>query len=457
MRQIAAVVRLGAVQALSVAVLAAALVAAASAPRSQAEPVRGAKSLSPVLGISYRSPERGTLAWFEPLTLRKIPGRKAPLGGYLGSWAFSADRAVLAIASCRGDQEPFFPGIRFVNTRVMRVLGNLRLSPFRGCAAALTWLRPDRLLAVVTTTDPPESELVVLDPIARRVLHRERLPEGWLFASGRTRDALVLLFSSPGEIAPARLAVVDAEGAVRVATVDSALAGTIVDDRGDDYRSRTVYPGLAVDPDGRRAFLVPASGPVAEVDLTTLAVSYRELDRPSLWQRFLRCLTPSAQAKVQEGPVREARWLGDGMIALSGMDYSIATNARGEELFTATPAGVSLIDTRSWTSGMLSREASGFAVVPGIVIAQGGRWDSQKQRSIGPGLLAFDLDGRERWRLRPGEYQWIDPAGSVGYVQIAERRTDVVDLASGRVLGTIRRGEAIESRPQLLAAQASGW
>jgi hypothetical protein len=434
------------------AVLVAALVGAITVPRSAATetgPTRAAKAVTPILGVSYRSP-RGTLAWFEPMTLRTIPGRKAPLGGHYGSWAFSADRRVLALGSCGGPGAET-PGIRFVNARGMRVLGDVPLSPYRGCATSLTWLRNDRLLVVVSIDTANASELRVVNPLTRRVLRRSRLP-GWPAAVGRTSEELVLLLSSPGEFAPARLAVVDAEGAMRMRAVERVLAGTIEDETSAEYRARTIQPGLAIDPDGRRAFVVPASGLVAEVDLVTLAVSYHELDRPSLLGRFLRWLTPAAQAKLMEGPVREARWLGDGMLAVSGMDYSVDAGSDQGRL-VATPAGVRLIDTRSWTSRLLESEASGFAVAPGLVVAQGGRWDGELDRGFGPGLHAFGLDGRERWQLHAGEYRWMDVAGSVGYAYIDGGRAEVVDLESGNVVARVV-GDPL---PQLLAGQSSSW
>lgn len=431
-----------------------ALIGAIVVPRSTAtetSPVPAATTvLQPVLGISYRS-SRGVLAWFDPLSLRPLPGRKTPLGGHIGSWAFSADRTVLALASC-GDDGANTPRVRFVNARKMRVLGNLRLSQFRGCASALTWFRHDRLLVVVSTDSADDFELRVVNPVNRRVLRRVQLPAG-VGAVGRTSEGLVLLLSSFGEFASVRLAVVDAEGTVRIRTVDRVLAGTVVDETGTDYRARTIQPGLAVDPDGHRAFLVPASGPVAEVDLETLAVSYHALDRPSLLGRFLRWLTPVAHAKVLEGPVREARWLGDGMLAVSGTDYSVEEGRNGQARLIQEPAGVTLIDTRSWTSRLLDSKASGFAVAPGLVVAQGGRWDAEQPRGFGPGLRAFGLDGRERWRLHAGEYRWMDPAGSIGYVYTGEGEAEVVDLATGTVLARL----VGDPFPQLLADQSSNW
>lgn len=405
----------------------------------------------PILGVSYGSP-RGALAWFEPMTLKMLPGRKAQLGGHFGSWAFSDDRRFLAIGSCEGPGART-PGIRFVDARTMRVRGDLPLSPYRrGCASALTWLQPERLLAVVSTGYASASEVAVIDPRTRRVLRRTPLPAS-PSGVGRSSEELILLFSSVGEFAPARLAVVDSEGTVRLRAVERILAGTVVDAASAEYRARTIQPGLAVDPDGRRAFVVPASGPVAEVDLVTLDVSYHELDAPSMLGRLLRWLTPAAQAKVMEGPVREARWLGDGMLAVSGTDHSVETGTGGSERFLQTPAGVRLVDTRSWTSRLLEPEASGLAVGAGLVVAQGGRWDSKEERGYGPGLRAFGLDGKERWRLHAGEYRWMDTAGSVGYVHIAGDMADVVDLAAGAVVSRVVR----DPFPQLLAGQSSSW
>ncbi|MGH3065928.1 MAG: hypothetical protein ACRDOF_06440, partial [Gaiellaceae bacterium] len=302
-----------------------------------------------------------------------------------------------------------------------------------------------RLLVVVDTV--AGSSVVVVDPVARRVLRRVPLPTApWTTAA--TKEELVLLLAERGSFAPARVLSIDAEGQARTVTVERILAGTVVDESSTRYRAHTIQPGLAGDPDGRRAFLVPASGPVAEIDLRTLDVLYHELDRPSLLGRFLRWSTPAAQAKELEGPFREARWLGDGMLAVSGMDYSLET--RNEVTVpVGTPAGVRLIDTRSWDSRMLEPQASRFAVAPGLLIAQGGRWDG----GLGPGLSAFGLDGRKRWQLYAGEYRWLEAAGVVGYAYTDGARRDVVDLAAGVV---VMRG--VDGRlSQLLADRASHW
>jgi hypothetical protein len=436
-----------------IAALGVAAVAGAVSQQSEARPALPAKVQAPAtLGVAYRPNVygfRGTLAWFDPLTLKVLPGRKAPLGGHVGTWAFSSDRSILAAASC-AEANGVTTGIRFVNARAMRVLGDLALAQYQ-CLESLTWLRPRRLLAVVRTND--NAAVLVVDPVARRVLRRVSVP-AYPSATAHTHDDLVLLCGTDGAFAPAQLLVVDPDGRVRTTRVERVLAGTVVDDQSTDYRARTVRPGLAVDPDGGRAFLVPASGAVAEIDLATLAVSYHELDHSSLLHRFLSWLTPAAAAKALEGPEREAAWAGDGKLAVSGVDYSTVRDSKGAPTVLATPAGTALIDTRSWRSQLLSGGASAFALLAGGVIAEGGSWSEAEQRSEGPGLEAFSLDGHKLWQLHRGEQRWIDLAGSVGYVHETQGQAEVVDLATGEIVGTLQRDEQRNPWPTLLAAQS---
>lgn len=443
------------------AALAIALTTGSAAAPSYARPTAIAKSpVRAALGISYKT-EGGTLAWFNPLTLQTLRGRKLPLAGHTGSWAFSEDRSRLAVGNC--DQRDL-ASIRFVNARSMRVVGDLRMSPSDDCVNALTWLRPRRLLAVVRSMNSSDTAIVVVDPVARRILGRTQIASSddetvWS-GSVATKDELVLLLGTYDSFAPARLAVVDPDGNVRVNAVERVLLGTVFDEEsGSDPRARTIFPGFAVDPESRRAFLVPASGPLAEVDLQKLTVSYHELEHPSLLRRFLRWLEPAANAKATEGPVRDARWLGEGMLAVSGTDYAIQRDANGKEIQVGTPAGVTLVDTRSWRATMLSPGSSSFAVAPGLVIAQGGRWDPGEQRTVGPGILAFGLDGRARWKLPQPAGGGLDPAGGLGlgYVWLGQDRLQVVDLATGSALRTIKRNERQNPWPRLLAAQSSDW
>jgi hypothetical protein len=59
------------------------------------------------------------------------------------------------------------------------------------------------------------------------------------------------------------------------------------DTDGSGPRMEQAVPGIAADPAGRRVDVVPGNGPVAEVELASLEVTYHRLGRSaSLWQRL---------------------------------------------------------------------------------------------------------------------------------------------------------------------------
>lgn len=434
---------------LAVALLAAVGGATHSQAAAPATPVAHSSPLAPQLGISYRT-AGGTLAWFDPLTLTTLPGRKAPLARHVGSWAFSADRSRVAIASCDS------PSLRFVNPRSMRVLGDLRLAFGGSCAAWLTWLRPDRLLAVQTLED--EAVLYVVDPLARRIVRREPLG-GRVLDGARTEQGLVLLLSGAGGFRPAVAAFVDADGTVRSATISRVLAGSVQDgESGSGDLARIMQPGLAADPATGRAFVVGTDSLVADVDPATLEVRYHDLSGSrSVLRRLADWLVPAAQAKGADGPVRSARWVGDGLIAVSGTNSHFSRDADGN-LHGATQAiGLTLVDTRSWSSRLLNPDASGFELAGGLVVAEGGSFgDGPPAESRPVGLVAYDLSGAERWRLYAGTSAWLGVAGPLGYAYPSESRCEVVDLASGTVLQALTAGPA-RAWPQLLAGRNAAW
>jgi len=402
-------------------------------------------SREPMLGISFRN-AGGTLAWFDPLTLTTLRGRKAPLATYTGTWAFSEDRAAVVFGSWELSR------LRFVNARTMRVTGGLSLTRGAGGIRAIAWPRPDRLLAILS--DAPTPVLAVIDPQSRRVLRRVPLA-GAVYGIQRLSDGLAFLLGEDDSFAPARVATADAEGTIRTVTVSRVRVGTVVDQDGGGYHARTMSPGFAVDPEGRRAFLVAADSTVAEVDLDKLGVAYHELDHPSFFGRLSHWLVPTASAKEVEGPTRQARWLGSGLIAVGGLDYSLTKGPDGKERQIAKPAGVTLVDTSSWRTRTLDAEASEFSVAGDLVIASGGSYDSAEAEADirGIGIVAYGLDGRERWRLHPGERRWLNPVCALGYVYLDGNRMEVVDLATGAVVKQLERHS--EPWPSLLADRAS--
>jgi hypothetical protein len=362
---------------------AAAVVVAAAGfllPAAQAVERKGA---SPVLGLDVTRTGVIRLAWFDPSTLTTLRGRKARLGRYTESWSFSPDRSLLAIAVAQttGYQGRHLLKLRFVDARRMRVLGELGLGEWQ--VDTVTWLRAGRLLAVVRGDT---ASIAVVDPIARSVIRMTPLPRlPW--DAERLTNGLTLLLGSEGSFAPAVLAVVDAEGVVRTVTLDRISIGTVVDDQG---KVEVRGPGFTVDPATHRAFVVGADFTVAEVDLDTLRVAYHGGSLRSL-------------AKSLYGSERSAVWLGRGLLAVAGSDYS------GDET-TGQAVGLRLIDTRGWSSRVVdSNVGRVWRASDDPMFFATGAGPTQK-------FDVYDMDGRLSYHLDLADDEWLNVQGPYGYV-----------------------------------------
>jgi hypothetical protein len=421
------------------AVLIAATAAIASA-RPERAPARPASpSVAPMLGINWGAGAR--LAWFEPITLRALPGRKAPLGYHQGSWSFSADRGVFAIGSWDA------PELRFINVRSMRLLGDLLLAKGPGAVEAVAWVAPRRVLALVTNDEA--TKLVVIDPLARRVLRRIPLPAR-LWEVARLPNGLVLLLGPYDRFASAQLALVDENGGLRVIPVAGIQIGSVVEDE-EDHLVRSIRPALAVAAEAGRAYVIGTDREVAEIDLSIAGVLYHRVGASTA--------SPDAsfaKTKSLSGPERWARYLGNGLIALTGADYSTWKDENGKRQMRTAPFGLRLVDVDGWTERTLNARASGLMPAGRLLFAQGGSWDSATEKRDSVGLVAYGLDGRERYRLYEDRPVWLWIAGGLGYVSREnEQLTDVVDLASGTILNTIEH-HSNQPLPMLLGGAASG-
>jgi len=412
----------------------------ARSPGSPA-PVAFAASSSPVsppLGISGQQ-----LGRVDSETLSLLPGARIDAGsGGCASraggeacwstppWSFSPGSSRLALAR---NTEFGFRSLRLVDVRRLSVLADLRFSG--GPVGDLAWLGAGRLLAVQEICCSGRQRLLSIDVAGSRVTAR-RLLWGTVLRVDSTPKELVLLLAPARGVGAAKLAVADPLGEVRLVGLTRVAAGVAHE---VDARSPTASPGLAVDPAGRRAYVVTPTL-VAAVDLRTLAVSYHALGtRASLLGRVFAWLEPAAQAKEGVGRTRYASWLGGGLVAVAGSDF---------DRTVTRAAGLSLVDTRSWKARTIDREADGYVVAPGLVLATGPT----------TGLTAYGLDGRRRFRLFGGQRAsvlsvyagraYVDILRSVGRPE----QVRIVDLSSGRDLGT--RAEAV---PTLLIAAMSGW
>jgi hypothetical protein len=238
---------------------------------------------------------------------------------------------------------------------------------------------------------------------------------------------------------------------VRDVVLDEIVAGS----RPVNDVSAHRHPGLAVDPAGERAYVLSPEGLVADVDLDTSAVTYHmPSHRTSPFARLRDWVEPTAEAKASSGPSRHAQWLGNGLIAVSGVDEIAYRDANGYLHVKDEGAGLRLVDTRSWLVRTLDRYGSGFSLAGRQLLATAWLWDSAAQSHSGIGLTAYAFDGHKRFQLFGGTPVRVELVfRGRAYVGIGEDPTlRIVDLRRGRVVGMRSR-----PLPYLLLGQASDF
>ena len=378
----------------------------------------------------------GSLARIDPETLRPRPGKRIPVGSggcaarqggtacwAVPPWAISPDAARLAVA------RNLSSSIRVVDARRMRVTADIRVGG--GALGAVAWLAGGRLLAL-QEAGSERQRLVAVDLASKRLVARRALG-GAVMQVARTPRELLMVVAPAQAIGRARIAVADRRGVVRFAALERILAGSKLLGTGSDHRVDSRTPGLAVDPEGRRAYVV-GQDLVAEVDLRSLAVSYRSLARPrSLFARLRNWLEPVADAKQVSGYSRMARWLGGGLLAVSGADT---------EQGTTRAAGLQVVDTQRWNVRTIDRAASHVVVAGDLLL------------TTGTAVTAYSFDGERRFRLFDGGNAWVALVHSGrAYVGVSgDRPLRIVDLSSGRVIG-----ERDTPLPWLVRGAAAGW
>jgi hypothetical protein len=388
----------------------------------------------------------GALVRIDPQSLQALPGDRIQLGsGGCASrgggtacwsnppWTVSPNGRQIAVA--RNDAS----SLRLVDVRRMRTTANMRVEG--GAIGALAWLAPGRLLAVQEA--PGERQrLLALDLSARRVVARTSL-EGSVLQIARTGRQLAMLVAPARTIGPARIAIVDARGTVRFANVGRIAAGAkLLSTR--QHRVEGRHPGLAVDPDTRRAYVV-GDTLVADVDLRSRSVSYHSLERkPSLLARLWSWLEPTASAKLVNGYYRQASWLGGGLVAVSGTDTQ---QGRWQ------PTGLVAVDTSTWDVRTIDRGGTSFRVADDFLLAWGAASNGAAAPPVGIGLKAYDLEGRELFHLFDGQLVSAYPVyGGRAYVSTPDtKELRVVDLATGTVVATRQR------LPWLLLGAGDSW
>jgi hypothetical protein len=375
----------------------------------------GAAPHAPVLGFDYGSKR---ISWYDPASLAAAKGSALAWHGQLCSWSFSPNRRRLAISDCNGT-------LRFFAVPSLKNLGKVKASSRIWDAASLAWVTPTRLLAI-NRAGGSLATLLVIDATTRQVIRRVDLG-GAVAARAVVSDRLALLIVPFDSFGPARVALVDADGSLDSATVDGISAGSHFGAASDGQPTGEMRtPGFAVDPAGT-AFVVGADLKIAAIDLATMRVTYHGPTR--------------SLAKALNGTTRIAAWLGEGKVAVSGIDY--ATTGSGTDLkVTTTPFGLHLLDTSTWTYRTLDPAAAGLIANGSTVLGSTPtRWSAYS----GSGAHLYDVASPDR--------TWLMPAKGYLYVCADRWLTRVLDSATGAQISAPKN----RGCPTLLTGQAAQY
>lgn len=375
---------------------------------------------------------RTAVVRLDPATLRPREGNRLNLGGYYNKQpAFSPDRTRMALGGASGT-------LLFADVATLRSLVSVRIgSPYED-AQVVAWPTDERVVALDVSSDAHRvglTKVVVVDPMRGRIVREARFPWWAAMGNGRTRAGRVaVLIVSWTRLVPPQLIVVGTDGRIHRVGLDRLRAGVGYSRGGEDVR----FPGLAVDPAGERAFVINAVDRVAVVDLRTLRVRYRQVaglaspGRPAAGPA-----KPTGTSNPRRGPSRVARWLGDGLIAVSGADSYTGSTSRwlGD---SQAPAGLQIVDTRSWRVRTIDRRPADFQWLGGRLVASARAWDPEARRVRGDALVAFDRTGQQVYRIRGDRNTYWQAFHGRIYVDDGPSPLDVVlDVRNGRVLGRV--------------------
>jgi len=359
-----------------------------------------------LLAISSTTGAR-TLLHVDARTLAPVDGRTVPLEPLSGPVFRSPDKSLLAV--------PIGRALTFVDTVRMESIGTLQLAS-ADQLSVVAWPTLRRLFALSRIA--AHVELLVIDPIAQSVIARSPLPEGNSTVVTLPNGMAYLAWPYTG-IAPSRVVVVGLDGTTNSVTVDRIRAGIHWHLVKGVQVADISQPGLTADPTGGTAYLVGATGLVAEINLPSLSVTYRALTSAPA-RRLARV------EKALNGPTRYAKWLGEGRIAVGGTDAKTKVLRKKSVKVTWAPAGVAIVDTRTWQSRMIDPTAGGFAVGEGTLLL-----------STAHVVNAYETDGTLRFSTAIDDKVGYAVAfGGYEYVW-GEQRATILDLQSGAVVAAI--------------------
>jgi hypothetical protein len=384
-----------------------------------------------VLAIVWND-EGGDLVELQAASLRPMTA-PVSLGDYAGPWALSPDGTRLAIASARA--------LRLIDLERLQAVGEVE-KPGRDVHAML-WADAHRVLVASAPWNQKGVELAVVDFRLGRVNSQARVPGGYVTDWSRARDALVLLITPAQAMGSTQLLVFDADGGIRAVSLARIPSGSEVDKLARGLQiDRYASPGLAVDEEGGRLFVVsPQDDAIAEVGLASLQVAYHSLQPEiSMLERLHHWIEPTAEAKgASDGSVRRAQWLGNGRLAVAGLNEHAFVDKEGTLQQRTTPAGLRLIETEDWSVRMLDAKTSAATVAGHTLLGFGSYYDWDSRKWVGAGLSGYSLEGDQRFHLFGNEPVWdVQVMRTQAYAAFEESsRAALVDVPSGRLVRTI--------------------
>ena len=354
--------------------------------------------------------------WADGSTLEPVDDRAVKVPFFMSVGQLSPDGSLLAIGGSESGN------VQFVDVDRMKTVGTVNVGS-ASYVDHLIWAEPDVMLASLGGNP---GVVAAIDPATHEILSEHDLGGATLYSEPAGKE-LVALVAPTDHIGPARLVVFDGSG-LREVTLNDVPAGWEQMEGTDDsdYRARQAVPGLAIDPEGKRALVIPAGGRVAEVDLDSMQVAYHELSEPvSLWGRVRNWLEPAAEAKRIDGPDRNAVWLPSGLVAVSGAQYT----DDGKNV-KVTPAGVTLIDPSDWSVRRLSDEPSWVTLEDDALLASGWREGTDEQV-----LIVFDTDGEPRFSIARKGADLSQVSGNHLYATTHNgTRFEIIDLQTGELV-----------------------
>jgi hypothetical protein len=382
-----------------------------------------------MLGLFTTGQESWTLSPVNPLTLKRARGGLSlRVGSRSAAWSFSPDRSRLVLADYAS-----VGTLLVVDTTRMRSLGVVDLGGFAQVQATF-WPDASRLYALVTRLtrradgnfDRSPTSIVTIDPATRKVVE-ERSLDGWAYNWAHGTGVLVFFLGPSDGVGPARLAVVGADGSVRTVGLNGVQVGSSGFDPDHPTEvGRYETPGIAVAPDGTRAF-VASPGQVAAVDLRSLAVSYHRLG----------AVSRRLQKGVNEGRLRVAQMVGADRLLVTGSDDTVSVDSNGMQRVQPHPIGLQLVDTRDWSVKAVDATTSYAVVSSNGIFAMSLAWNAQKQRALGGGATIYDLSGARRAHIFKGQEVYALTVGSRAFVPREGQRYTIVSTTTGKIVRTL--------------------